>query len=159
MTENLNSFERALEEDHRTRARFDAVADKMQSEARELLGCELTIDEVKQLSAARLAVLTDEPLSTFRWLDEARELEGVKARARDAELRRQIEAGDEEAVADMARLSPAQRMSKARELGLDGSTKEARKPTSVADEATLLRQILTLRPSERLARARSLGLA
>lgn len=154
------SFYSALAESDLHRARFDAVVERVQSDARDLLGIEVTADEVANLSAARLAVLTDEPLSAFTWADELRSIESVKERARQAHLRQALEAGEEEAHAELRRLTPTERMTRARELGLTGSTGQAdeQKETSAADEAVLIRRLLELSPAERIAKGRAWGI-
>lgn len=141
----------------REKARWDAVSDKIITEARSLLGVELTRDDVVRLPSARLAVLTDDSLST-RWLDEARALDAVKEAMRQKELRDAIQQGEEAALATLPR-NPAQRMARARELGLTGETTSRRTPSSVADEATMIRRLLSMPPSRRLAKAREWGLA
>ena len=138
-----------------TRARWEAVSDKIINDASRLLGIELSREDVIAMPSARIATLTDEPLSEL-YLDEIQQLEGVKEQVRRHELRVALEQGDDEAHAELARLSPHQRIARARQLGMTDQPQRA--PTSAADEATLLRRLMTLNPAERIAKARAWGL-
>ncbi|WP_170428148.1 hypothetical protein [Ruegeria arenilitoris] len=138
-----------------TRARWEAVSDKIIGDANRLLGVELSREDVIALPSARIATLTDEPLSEL-YLDEIQQLEGVKEQVRQHELREALEQGDDEAHAELARLAPHQRMARARRLGMTDQPQRA--PTSAADEATLLRRLMTLSPAQRITKARAWGL-
>lgn len=153
-TEN---FRNVVASDDLTRARWEAVSDKVIADAKTLLGVTLDRDAVTMLPSARLATLTDEPLSES-YLSEVKQLEAVQKQMREQELREALERGEEEAHAELNRLPRHLRMARARDLGLTGPA-PTRAPTSVADEATLLRRLLTLSPAERLAKARAWGLA
>ncbi|WP_425080057.1 hypothetical protein [Ruegeria denitrificans] len=139
-----------------TRARWEAVSDKIISDASRLLGVELSREDVIAMPSARIATLTDEPLSEL-YLDEIQQLEGVKEQVRQKELREALERGEEDAHAELARLSPHQRIARARQLGMT-DTRQRREPTSAADEATLLRRLITLSPANRITKARAWGL-
>ncbi|UWR04353.1 hypothetical protein K3740_06640 [Ruegeria conchae] len=114
-------------------------------------------DDLIALPSVRLAVLADD-YNAEQMLSEMQTLETVKEQVRQRELREALEKGEEDAHAELNRLPRFQRMARARELGLTGAA-PINDPSSVADEATLLRRLLTLSPSERLAKARAWGLA
>ncbi|MFD2741320.1 hypothetical protein ACFSUD_17225 [Sulfitobacter aestuarii] len=153
---STENFKNILETaDDRTRARWEAVADKIGTEARAVLGVTLTAEEIMALPSARLAVLTDDSLSAS-WMEEAQALGPVREAARNAAVAEKIAAGDEEEHAALARLSPAQRISRSRELGMTGA--ETKDSSSVTDEATMLRRVLALSPAQRIAKARQWGL-
>lgn len=152
-TEN---FRNIVASDDLTRARWAAVSDKVIADAQKLLGVTLDRDAVAMLPTARLATLTDEPLAES-YLSEVNQLEGVQKQMREQKLREALEQGEEEAHAELHRLPRHLRMARARDLGMCATPTEA--PSSVADEATMLRRLLTLSPAERLAKARAWGLA
>lgn len=152
-TEN---FRNIVASDDLTRARWEAVSDKVIADAQKLLGVTLDRDAVTMLPSARLATLTDEPLSES-YLSEVKQLEAVQKQMREQKLREALEHGEEEAHAELSRLPRHLRMARARDLGMTDTPTPA--PSSVADEATMLRRLLTLSPAERLAKARAWGLA
>ncbi|NOD83772.1 hypothetical protein [Ruegeria sp. HKCCD6119] len=114
-------------------------------------------DDLIALPSVRLAVLADD-YNAEQMLSEMQTIETVKEQVRQRELREALQQGEEDSHAELNRLPRFQRMARARELGLIGAA-PANDPSSVADEATLLRRLLTLSPSERLAKARAWGLA
>lgn len=152
-TEN---FRNIVASDDLTRARWEAVSDKVIADAQKLLGVTLEREAVTMLPSARLATLTDEPLPVS-YLSEVKQLEAVQKQMREKKLREALEQGEEEAHAELSRLPRHLRMARARDLGMTAAPTEA--PSSVADEATMLRRLLTLNPAERLAKARLWGLA
>ncbi|TMV06971.1 hypothetical protein FGK63_12705 [Ruegeria sediminis] len=157
MSDPTENFRKIVAADDLTRARWEAVSDKVIADANKLLGVSLTREDVVALPSARLAVLTDEPLSES-YLSEVKQLEAVQGQMRQKELRAALERGEDEAHAELNRLPRYQRMARARDLGMTGAEPVA-VPSSAADEATLLRRLLTLSPAERLAKARAWGLA
>ena len=152
-TEN---FRNIVASDDLTRARWEAVSDKVIADAQNLLGVTLDREAVTMLPSARLATLTDEPLPES-YLSEMKQLEAVQKQMREQKLREAIERGEEDALASLPK-GRAARMAAARDLGMTGA-EPTPAPSSVADEATLLRRLLTLSPAERLAKARAWGLA
>tara|TARA_R110002072_G_scaffold7573_15_gene41124 strand:+ start:508 stop:978 length:471 start_codon:yes stop_codon:yes gene_type:complete len=156
MDDSTENFRNMVSGDDRLKARWEAVCDKVIADASRLLGVKIDREAVVGLPSARLAVLTDDPLSDV-YLEEVKQLEAVQEQVRQAELKAALEAGNEEAHAELNRLPRHVRMARARELGITDTPTAA--PTSVADEATLLRLLLTLPRSERLARARDWGMA
>lgn len=156
MTDTTENFRNIVAADDRLKARWDAVSDKVVADTQKLLGVTLSREDVTALPSARLATLTDDPLPDA-YLDEVKQLEAVQKHMRENELREALERGEEEAHLELNRLPRYQRMARARALGLTDTPTPA--PSSVADEATLLRRLLTLNPAERLAKARAWGLA
>ncbi|MDD9706954.1 MULTISPECIES: hypothetical protein [unclassified Seohaeicola] len=152
-TEN---FRNIVTSDDLTRARWEAVSYKVIADAQKLLGITLDREAVMMLPSARLATLIDEPLPES-FLSEVKQLEAVQEQMLEQKLRKALETGEEEAHAELNRLPRHLRMSRARDLGMNATPIEA--PSSVADEATMLRRLLTLSPAERLAKARAWGLA
>lgn len=152
-TEN---FRNIVASDDLTRARWEAVSDKVIADAQKLLGVTLDREEVTMLPSARLASLTNEPLPES-YLSEVKQLEAVQKQMREQKLREALEQGEEEAHAELSRLPRHLRMARARDLGMTATPTDA--PSSVADEATLLRRLLTLSPAERMAKARAWGIA
>ncbi|SDW76483.1 hypothetical protein SAMN05444358_1011698 [Ruegeria halocynthiae] len=150
------NFRSIVANDDKLKARWEAVSSKIMADSSRLLGVELSREDVVAMPSARIATLTDAALSES-YLDEIKQLEAAQEQVRKNEVREALEAGEEQAHAELARLSPTERMSKARELGLTGGTPMA-EPSSIADEATLLRRLLTLSPSERIAKGRAWGL-
>ncbi|MCG7518448.1 hypothetical protein [Ruegeria sp. Ofav3-42] len=139
-----------------TRARWEAVSDKIIGDAERHFGVQLSREDIVAMPSARIATLTDEPLSPL-YMDEIQQLEGVKEQVRQKELREALEQGDEDSHAELSRLTPEKRLTRARELGMIDKRQQSA-PTSVADEATLLRRLMTLNPAERIAKARAWGL-
>ncbi len=154
--DNGEQFRKIVSGDDKLKARWEVVSDKIMGDAAKLLGVELAREDIVAMPSARLAVLTDEGLSA-NYLDEIKQLEVAKEQVRKNEMREALEAGKADALDELNRLSPSERMSKARVLGMTGAAPAA-EPTSVADEATLLRRLLTLSPSERIAKGREWGL-
>ncbi|WP_298845986.1 hypothetical protein [uncultured Ruegeria sp.] len=138
-----------------TRARWEAVSDKIISDASRMFDVELTREGVMSMPSARIFTLSDEPLSEL-YVEEIKQLEGVKEQVRQHEQRVALEQGDDEVHAELARLSPHQRIARARQLGMTDQPQRA--PTSAADEATLLRRLMTLSPAQRITKARAWGL-
>lgn len=157
MSDSSENFRNLVAGDDRLKARWEAVSDKIVSDASHLLGVQLSREDVVALPSARIATLTDEPLQES-YLSEVKQLEGVQEQVRQKELKAALERGEEEAHAELNRLPRFQRMARARELGMTGA-EPTPAPSSVADEATLMRRLLTLSPAERLAKARAWGLA
>jgi len=151
------NFRAIVASDDKLKARWEAVSDKIIADATKLLGVTLSREDVVALPAARLAVLTDDPLSES-YLSEVKNLESIQEQMRQKELREALERGEDEAIEELNRLPRFQRMARARDLGMTGA-EPVTPPSSVADEATLLRRLLTLSPAERLAKARAWGLA
>ena len=149
------NFRNIVAASDKLKARWHLVTEKMISEGRSLLGIHLNLEDLIQLPSTRLAVLTEDPLSAT-WLDEARKLERVKAHQKQVDLKAALESGEDEAHAELNRLPRADRLTRARELGLDGG--KTPPPSSVADEATLLRRLLTLSPQQRISKGREWGL-
>ncbi|WP_209598564.1 hypothetical protein [Ruegeria sp. HKCCSP351] len=139
-----------------TRARWEAVSDKIIADAARLFEVELTREDVMSMPSARIFTLSDEPLSEL-YVAEIQQLEGVKEQVRQKELREALEQGDEDAHAELSRLPPEKRITRARELGMTDKRQQSA-PTSIEDEAVLLRRLMTLNPVERLAKARAWGL-
>jgi hypothetical protein len=150
------NFRAVVASDEKLKARWEAVSDKVMTDAAKLLGVTLTCDDVVALPSARLAVLTDDALSAD-YLNEVRNLGVVQKQLHQHELREALERGEETAHAELSRLPRHQRMSRARELGMTGVNRSP-DPSSVADEATLLRRLLSLPRAERIAKARAWGL-
>ncbi|RBW58712.1 hypothetical protein [Ruegeria sp. A3M17] len=150
------NFRGIVASDDKLKARWEAVSDKIMSDASRLLGVELSRVDVVAMPSARIATLTDAALSES-YLDEIKQLEAALEQVRKNEMREALESGEEEAHAELNRLSPTERMSKARELGLTGAA-PATEPSSIADEAVLLKRLLTLPPTERLSKGRAWGL-
>lgn len=157
MSDSNDNFRAIVASDDKLKARWEAVSDKVVADAVKLLGVTLDREDVVALPSARLAVLTDDALSDD-YLNEVKDLEAVQEHLRQQELRAALERGEDDAVEELNRLPRFQRMARARELGMKGAA-PVPAPTSVADEATLLRRLLTLSPAERLAKARAWGLA
>tara|TARA_R110002094_G_scaffold212885_2_gene183377 strand:- start:1158 stop:1625 length:468 start_codon:yes stop_codon:yes gene_type:complete len=155
MSDQTENFRNIVAGDDRLKARWEAVSDKIIADASRLLGVQLDRESIVALPSARLAVLTDDPLSDA-YLEEVKQLEAAQAQIRQAELKAALEAGNEDALASLPK-GRAERLSAARALGMVDTPTAA--PTSVADEATLLRLLLTLPRGERLARARDWGMA
>lgn len=156
MLDDGENFRSIVASDDRLKARWEAVSDRIVSDAEKLLGVRLSREDVAALPSARLATLTEDALSD-RYLSEIKSLESVKEQVRQHELKAALERGEDEALAGLPK-NRAKRMAAARELGMTGTTPKAA-PTSVADEATLLRRLLSLPRSERLAKARAWNLA
>lgn len=154
-TDQTEDFRNIVAGDDRLKARWEAVSDKIVADAYRLLGVNLSREEIVALPSARLAVLTNEALSDL-YLEEVKQLEAVQAQVRQTELREALERGEEDALASLPK-NRAERMSAARALGMTDTPTSA--PTSIADEAVLLKRLLTLPRGERLARAREWGLA
>lgn len=134
-------------------ARWDATADHIIGLARSEIGVELSREDVLALPSARLATLTDDGLSDT-WRDEAsRLLKQVKDHNERETLKKNIQDGESKALDDLARLPRDQRMTRARELGLDSKTNSpvAGMPSSESERVRLL---LSLPPAKRLALAR-----
>ena len=116
---------------------------------------ELTPSDIIAIPSARLAVLTDDPISES-WLEEAKRLPVVAKAAKERALKAALEAGEESAHSDLSKLPRAERISRARELGIDGSKNAGQK--TAESEAVLLRRCLSLSPQQRISFARANGL-
>lgn len=147
-------FKNIVAASDRLKARWHATVDHMKAQARELFNVELTPADVVMIPSARVAVLTDDPLSES-WINEAKRIPAVAKAARDKELRAALEKGEDEAHADLRRLPPAERIARARELGIEVKGGTAAAP---ADHAALLRRLMTLSPQQRIAKGREWGL-
>jgi len=156
MSDSNENFRAIVASDDKLKARWEAVSDKVVADAAKLLGVTLDREDVVALPSARLAVLTDDALSDD-YLNEVKDLEAVQEHLRQQELRAALERGEDDALASLPK-GRAARMAAARDLGMTGAA-PVPAPSSVADEATLLRRLLTLSPAERLAKARAWGLA
>jgi len=156
MSDSTENFRNMVAGDDRLKARWEAVSDKIVSDASRLLGVQLSREDVVALPSARIATLTDEPLQES-YLSEVKQLEGVQEQVRQKELKEALERGEEEAHAELARLPRYQRMARWRDMGAQDATTKP-DPSSVADEATLLRRLLSLSPAERMAKAREWGI-
>lgn len=157
MSDQNETFRDLVATDPVMRERWLGTRERAQQVASQLRVSIDSDDDLIALPSVRLAVLADD-YNAEQMLSEMQTLETVKEQVRQRELRDALEKGEEDAHAELNRLAPFQRMSRARELGLTGAAPVS-DPSSVADEATLLRRLLTLSPSERLAKARAWGLA
>ena len=156
MDDPHQNFRNLVAADERTRAPWDATCDHIIGHVQTLLGVTLTREDVIRLPEAKISVQSSAALGD-NWLDEARSLDSVKAHEKQIELKRALEAGEESSHAELSRLPRDQRISKARELGLESNLQKAA-PSSIADEATLLRRCLSLSPQQRISFARANGL-
>jgi len=147
-------FKNIVAASDRLKARWHATVDHMTKQARDLLSVELTPSDIVAIPSARLAVLTDDPISET-WLEEAKRLPVVAKAAKERALKAALEAGEESAHSDLSKLPRAERISRARELGVQGGKPTAKTPES---EAILLRRCLTLSPQQRISFARANGL-
>ncbi|MFY0634778.1 MAG: hypothetical protein JXQ91_13275 [Vannielia sp.] len=155
---DADNFLATIQGDDRLKARFHAASARVIADVKRHLNIELTEAQCSQLSGVQLATLTSEPISDFAILSEVHDLAGVAEQVAEADLRYRLEQGEESAHAEIAALPRADRMSRARQLGLTGETTR-RDPTSVADEATLVRQCLSLgSPAARMDFARRHGI-
>jgi hypothetical protein len=138
--------------------RWNQTVEHMTTQARSLLGVELTPADIVTLPAARIHVLSSGDVDALDpiWLEEVlRVPAALKAKA-DMELKAALTAGEESALEALNRMPRAERLSKARSLGLTDTKNAA--PTSVADKATLLKRLLSLSPQQRIAKGREWGL-
>lgn len=148
------NFKAIIAADTTLKSKWEAIADKVVGDAANM-GVDLTREDVAGLPSARLATLTDEPLTGH--LEELERLDAFTKARRDAELKAALEAGEDAAVEQLNSLPRYKRMSQARSMGLS-TNDQPQKPCSVADEATMIRRLLTLSPSERMAKARAWGI-
>lgn len=148
-------FKNIVAASDRLKARWHATVDHMTKQARDLLSVELTPSDIIAIPSARLAVLTDDPISES-WLEEAKRLPVVAKAAKERALKAALEAGEESAHSDLSKLPRAERISRARELGIDGSKNAGQK--TAESEAVLLRRCLSLSPQQRISFARANGL-
>jgi hypothetical protein len=155
--ENDNFRDLVAASEHLKR-RWNQTVEHMTTQARSLLGVELTPADIVTLAAARIHVLSSGDVEALDpiWLEEAIRLPAAAKAKADRDLKAALESGEESALAELSRMPRAERLSKARALGMTDTKNAA--PTSAADQATLLRRLLTLSPQQRIAKGREWGL-
>jgi hypothetical protein len=151
------TFKNIVASSDRLKARWEAVSTKMIADGREAFGgVNLSLEELIQLPSTRIAVLSEDGLSDG-WLNEAKTLDRVQAHLKQVQLKADLENGSEFAHAELRQLSPASRITRARELSLETNAMGGAERTAES-EAVLLRRCLSLSPVARLSFARQHGL-
>lgn len=157
MADNLKSFRDMVAASQPMRDRWLAASERAIDLAARVANVSLDREEAAELLAVRVAVLSAQPLDEFELTEQLGELGKVKQAKRKAEVAKKLADGDEKTVAEFQALPRAARITKAREMG-QTYKKEVKPAISVADEATLLRRLLTLSPQQRINEARKKGL-
>ncbi|MBA84423.1 hypothetical protein ACSSNL_03175 [Thalassobius sp. S69A] len=169
--DNLSSFKKLIDDENnqvmKSRAQ-EAAANVIAQAARQ--GIRMSVDEAYSLPSARLQVMLNENEPVGDWFAEA-EAHGLESFQRAAEERAVMEAvadakNDRHAQAvealetELSKLSPGERMARARELGqrLPGPGETKRQPLSPAEKAAALQELERLLAAMKMARVRELGL-
>lgn len=169
--DNLSSFKKLIDDENnqemKSRAQ-EAAANVIAQAARQ--GIRMSVDEAYSLPSVRLQVMLNENEPVGDWFAEA-ESHGLESFQKAAEERAVMEAvadakNDLHAQAvealetELSKLSPGERMARARQLGqrLPGPGETKRQPLSPAEKAAALQELQRLPAAMKMARARELGL-
>ncbi|MGV8953255.1 MAG: hypothetical protein ACOH2M_19315 [Cypionkella sp.] len=156
MANENDTFRDLVAASEHLKQRWNQTVEHMTTQARTLLGVELTPADIVTLPAARIHVLSSGDALDPIWLEEVLRVPAAMKAKADRDLKAALESGEESALDELSRMPRAERLSKARSLGMTDTKNAA--PTSVADQATLLRRLLTLSPQQRISKGREWGL-
>mgnify|MGYP001442041958 CR=1 FL=1 len=144
-------------------ARFDAVAERV-SAALAADGLTLNAEDreaLKSLGGVKIAVFGDEPLDQSV-LAGAMDLPGVRAQLHQRAVAQQLAQPDSDLHADLSRMSPAARLTYARQLDSARAAQQAANPPAgltAEEEAAAIKMIRMLPPAAKISAARAMGLA
>ena len=151
---DTNDFRAIVAASELFKNRWETVAARVTAIAADEFGVVLDREAVLTLPEARICTISDSGLDAEQLKRELLTLPAVKA-ANDAKrLKREVESGDETAIASLPR-GPAARINLARKLKM-GDGKHV--PVKTAEsEARLLARLMTLSPQQRISKGREWG--
>lgn len=157
MNTDSESFNRSLGASQKLQSRWDAVASKLEGDLK-AHGYNLPDPNIlKDVPGIRLAVLTDMGLQSD-YLEEVLRHPLLQEQVKAQQTKQKIAAGDEETLAAISRLRPAERLNIGRAMAAE-KAKTATRPTMTAsEEAQKIALLMKLPPQQRLSVGRSWGL-
>ncbi|MFO6463096.1 hypothetical protein ACK8OR_01790 [Jannaschia sp. KMU-145] len=148
------SFENLICEDEKLQARYDIACNTVIEIAKNA-GVSLSKSDVSVMPSVRLAVLDGTEIGGEHFERELRNLPAMIAAKEKADHVDALQRGERDAHDRLARMSPADRMTFARENDIRAIPQEE----SADDEAARLQMVLNLsNPAARIAAARRLGI-
>lgn len=130
-TESTSStFAQSLQEDEGLNMRFNFVAQRIAADAEEL-GFVISRDAIMAMPSAVLATYGQSDLSEETYQRELEAQAGYKEAMEAKTLAAKAKDGQKDALAELANLSPAQRMTYARKHGLTGSEMKEDSPAII----------------------------
>lgn len=152
-----STFHLAVSQNAALQARWDAVAESVIAHAASI-GVTLSKTDVERIPSAKLAVLTGQPLEGEMYAAELRQLPAYAKAMDDKAQADAIKRGESEALSHLERLSPAERITFARQHGLDRPVGIIE--PSAQDMAAKVRVLDGIKnPAAKIAMARRLGVA
>ncbi|AZQ66827.1 hypothetical protein EF888_06540 [Silicimonas algicola] len=156
-------FRRIVATSPELQARWHTMTDRLAAKVREDFGVEVPKEELAQVLCVRLAVLSgdEDLLTTFD--AEIQRHPGVAQAAKERELVRiladQKDPAHDHARNEWNRLSPHEKIRRARQIEAAQPKTAKPKILSVEEQAAAIKMVSQLRGGDRIAMARKLGLS
>jgi len=141
----------------RESARLDSAVAVMTAVAKEA-GLSASPEMLRDLPSVRIAVLSADSLNTESAMRELQQMPSIAAQLRQQALDKALADGDSDLHEELARMSPARRLSVGHRLEANKPKPEAAPQISPEIEAERIKLLSTLNPQQRLNQARAWGL-
>lgn len=156
--DRFENFRGIIATDPVIKARFEEGAVKLAASAAGLLDIKVDPEDMIQIDALRLCAITGDEIDHDRALVELNRLSTVRGLLDERDRADRIRNGDSEEIEKLNKLPRATRMARARDLGINDLIPK-KESTSIADNATIYKQAMAMRPADRMSFMRKHGLA